>query len=93
MEKQYYLYEYKRQSPYIDKEEYLILTKELINSTTREKPIRLVTFQSELEEIYKLIATITLEEEETPEGVAIDLANNLNKRVSYNKKLYKPNDY
>lgn len=93
MREQYYLYEYKRQSPYIDKEEYLILTNELINLTTKKKPIKLITYKNEFEELYKLIVIITLEEDEVLEEIIINLANNLNKKIKYKNKFYFPKDY
>lgn len=87
---QYYVYEYTRKSPYIDKEEQLIITSTLIKGTSRDNPIRLITYKSELEEFYKLILLITLSSKEIIEEVSQELANTTNKIVKYNNTYYKP---
>lgn len=87
---QYYVYEYSRKSPYIDKEEQLIITPTFIKGTSRDNPIRLITYKSELEEFYKLILSITLSSKETIEEVSQELANTTNKIVKYNNTYYKP---
>lgn len=88
----YYLYQYIRRSPSLEREEKFFLRTDLLNGTSLEKPERTVFLKNGFEEIFKLIATIT-EEEEIKEVQIRMLANQLRSKIIYNGKEYYYNDY
>lgn len=88
----YYLYQYIRRSPSLEREEKFLLRTDLINETSLEKPERIIFLKNGFEEIFKLIATIT-EEKEIKEVQIRMLANQLRSKIIYNGKEYYYNDY
>ena len=88
----YYLYQYIRRSPDLEREEKFLVVEKLIEETTVEKPERVVFLKNGFEETFKLVATIS-EEEELKEVQLRQLANQLRSIVEFKGKAYYYNDY
>lgn len=88
----YYLYQYIRRSPDLEREEKFQLMEKLVEGITMEKPERVVFLKNGFEETYKLVATIS-EEEEIKEVQLEKLANQLRSIVDFKGKSYYYSDY
>jgi hypothetical protein len=90
MEKQFYLYSYERESLGL-KEKTLYLFESYVKETSPSNPVSLITYRS-LTEIWRLIATITIETSILSREIQ-QLANYLGSPIKFNKETWFPKSF